>query len=399
MPLVFALAVTACLVWFWVALFPDALKDIRCKFGAGFHEGVLIISADCRRNIPLKDRFVDLNGLFARITGRRICNKRHLLNNGMLGMLRDRGWEYVPREVAGVCALEKAVRRSGAKFLFVQFPGKPDMEGRLVPFGMRHSLAAVGEEVLAGLRAKGVEVLDLGPKYSLTPELVERHFFRTDHHWKFETALAAADDVARRICAAVGVACPEGSAWPLDDSNWERHVMHNCFLGSAGKRTGRFFGGVDDVVYLLPRFAGKYANTTFDASGAVQTVDGGFEVNLDMAVAQAMSNLHDSNGYMLYRGIGDIHPCVIQRRRDAPVRLRVAVIGDSYARPFASFLSTVFSKVMAVDPRYPCGGATPLRRVLDFRPDVVALCLNPGVYSARPQNGERLVFFEHPLGK
>ena len=398
-PLAFALAVVACLFGFWAVLFPGALKDARHKFRGGFREGVSTVSADCRGNIPLRTWFVDVNGLFARIMGRRICNKRHLLNNGMLGMLRDRSDAYIPRSVDGVCALRDAVGSMSAKFIYVQLPGKPDMEGRLVPFGLRHNLTELAAKLIDGLRAKGVDTLDLGPKYSLTPELVERHFFRTDHHWKFETAFSAADDVARRVCAIAGVTCPEGSAWPLDVSNWERHAMRDCFLGSAGKRTGRFFGGVDDVVYLLPRFAGQYENTMFDAAGRAETAAGGFEINLDPSFMGRETDLHKSNGYMMYRGVGDIHPCMIQRRRDAPIRLRVAVMGDSYVRPFASFLSTVFTEVLSVDPRYPCGGVMPLRRVLGFWPDVVLLCLNPGVFSGRPAEGERLTFFEYPISQ
>jgi hypothetical protein len=389
----------ACLFGFWAVQFPDALKDLRRKFHEGFREGSSTISEDCRKNIPLRTHFVDINGLFARMTGRRICNKRHLLNNGMLGMLRDRSDAYIPRSIDGVCALRDFAERISAKFIYVQFPGKPDIEGRLVPFGMKHNLTELVAKLIAGLRARGVDTLDLGPKYSLTPELVERYFFRTDHHWNFEAAFAVADDVARRICAIAGVACPEGADWPLEGSNWERHVMRDCFLGSAGKRTGRFFGGLDDIVYLQPRFAGDYENVMYDAKGARMTTSGGFEINFNMSVMSESPGVHASNCYMIYRGIGDIHPCVVQHRHDAPVRLRVAIVGDSFARSFASFLSTVFTDVLSADPRYPCGGVTPLKRVLDFRPDVVALCLSPGVFSGRPDKGERLVFFEYPLAQ
>ncbi len=398
-PLAFALAVVACLFGFWAVLFPGALKDARHKFHGGFREGSSTISEDCRKNIPFRTHFVDLNGLFARITGRRICNKRHLLNNGMLGMIRDRSDAYVPRCIDGVSTLRDAAEGMSAKFIYVQFPGKPDMEGRLVPFGMRHNLTELAAKIMVGLRARGVDTLDLGPKYSLTPELVERYFFRTDHHWKFETAFAVADDVARRICAIAGVACPEGAAWPLDGSNWERHVMRDCFLGSAGKRTGRFFGGLDDIVYLLPCFRCKCKNVLFDAAGCSSTVKGDFGINIDDSVVCAAQDVYEFDGYRLYKGVGGIHPCVIQRRRDAPIRLRVAVLGDSFSRPFASFLSTVFSDVLSADPRYPCGGVMPLKRVLDFRPDVVALCLSPNILSGRPPKGGRMVFFEYPLAQ
>lgn len=399
MPRVFVNLLGAFVLGFGVALAPVAFKDFRGKFRNGFREGVSSISADCHDMIPLKYWFVDVNGLFARLSGRRLCNKRYLLNNGMLGTVGNIEHEYIEREVGGVKMLRGAVVSMGAKFFFVQFPGKPDMEGRLVPFGLRHSLTAIVNETLSCLREEGVDVLDLRPKFSLTPEHVERHFFRTDHHWNFETAFAAAGDVSRHICAIAGVVPPEGYSWPLDGSNWERQEVHDCFLGSAGKRTGRFFGGLDDVVYLLPRFSGLYENTAFGTDGKGETCQGGFEIKLDRFFIKPGTDVHESNCYMLYRGMGAKHPCLVQRRLDAPVRLRVAVIGDSFSRPLTSFLSTVFSDVMSVDPRYPCEGVMPLKRVVAFRPDVVALCLNPMAYSTGLSKSGRLVFFEYPLSE
>ena len=105
--------------------------------------------------------FVDLNGLFMRVTGRRTDNSVMKLKNGMLteenSPLGD-----VTKLADGINTLAKYVREKGTPFLYVQIPYKLDMNEELVIEGKRDHSNENADRLLDALEAE-VDTLDLRP--------------------------------------------------------------------------------------------------------------------------------------------------------------------------------------------------------------------------------------------
>ena len=80
----------------------------------------------------------------------------------------------------------------------------------------------------------------------------------------------------------------------------------------------------------------------------------------------------DLFGMSNYRVYGSNYPLVCYRNGSAPNAFRALVIGDSFSIPVKAFMSTAFTEVDSIDPRYYT--ASSIRRYVTWtKPDLVIL--------------------------
>jgi hypothetical protein len=147
-----------------------------------------------------------------------------LLQPGLLGAT---GGETSPREAdryaAFVCDLDKAVRGSGAVFLFAPAPGPAEIYPEAVPDWVPRGSPTQPERVLAAARACGVQPLDLRPAMQAAKggePLYQRH----DSHWTNAGALVAFNGLAQALGQPWTIA-PGAMGWkpaPAKDSDLVR---------------------------------------------------------------------------------------------------------------------------------------------------------------------------------
>lgn len=321
-------------------------------------------------NTAWKDPFVNLSGLFARATGQKICNETIRLNNGMLCFPSEEK-QYVYWVGDNLTSFAGWLAEKEVPFLYVQAPYKVDLEGTLLPEGVEHFANADADDLLNYLAVNGVFTLDLRPAFSATAEQVERNFYRTDHHWTFETALRACPIILDQMDALL-----PGRA--LDTANvsfdrWEAHTLEDWFLGSLGKRVGVYYGGVDDLTYYTPKFETRISQAVMNHQ--TLTVGDFTQANMHMEYAQRRDYFNDSP-YCIY--VGGDYPLVQHRNANAPNQMKVLLIKDSYSLPVQCYLSTVFSEVDVIDPRYfPASIESVAEYVALNQPDFVLMLLNP----------------------
>ena len=199
-----------------------------------------------------KTSFIDLNGLFERLTAQREVNGVYRLNNGMLtnkDYVEKKRWAF-EEPAAGITALASMLNTQGIPFLFVMRPVKMDINEELLPAGLTDYKSENEEKMLSLLAQGGVDTLDLRPELTGSVEQVGRYFYRTDHHWNADGAFVAFQMIMRRLHEKN----PSIQPAYTDASLWERHSLDNWFLGSDGKRVGQFYAGVDPLVWYTPRF-------------------------------------------------------------------------------------------------------------------------------------------------
>lgn len=317
-----------------------------------------------------KESFLNLNGLFARLTGQRVYNDTVRMNNGMLCFPTD-SVQYVYWVGDNLNSFASQLAGKGTPFLYVQAPYKVDLEGKLLPSGVEHYANSDADELLSYLSVNGVFTLDLRPAFSATAEQVEQNFYRTDHHWTFEAALRACPMILEEMDALL----PDRT---LDISNvsfdrWEPHTLEDWFLGSLGKRVGVYYGGVDDITYFTPKFETHMSRAVMNH----QTLNVGdfVQANLHMEYTERKDYFNDSP-YCIY--VGGDYPLVQHRNAGAPNQMKVLLLKDSYSLPVECYLSTVFSEVDVIDPRYFQADVESVAEYAALNePDFVLMMLNP----------------------
>lgn len=315
----------------------------------------------------LKNLFININGLFSRITGQRVCNGTVLLNNGMLTMAEPK--RDMQKQAAAIDELAKYVEGAGIPFLYVQAPYKQDLNGELLPDGVESYAIENLEELVGALEEQEISTLNLVPYLSATEELIENYYFKTDHHWNNTGAFLAFQKICERIASMFPEKELDLSYTQLEQ--WESHTLKNWFLGSRGKRVGAWFAGTDDFTWYTPLFE-------TEMSCAIpkyrKLYSGDFVASNIRQDYLEEKDYFSDNTYVTY--IGGDYP-LVQHRNMKPVSdIKVLLLKDSYSLPVQAFLSTVFKEVDVLDPRH-MKECTVAEYVARTEPDVVLLMLNP----------------------
>ena len=326
---------------------------------------------------PAKRWFVELNGGAHRMVGRRFCNAVYRAPGGML-LSELKGDEQVEPIADALDGFSKWLARMKVPFIYVQAPSKIDMKGAMLPAPLVNHGNDRADKLMALLAGKGVHSINLCAMLTATPQDLERHFYRTDHHWNNDAVFKVFGVIAPEIARAVGdnpsVVAPYVAA-----SSWERDVWPQCFTGSKARRTGYLFGGKDDLVVYVPRFK---TEMTMDIPSKGMRHFGDFRKTImwhSSKILDGGSGGIARDAYSLLY-IGGICGVVKFENLLAPLRRRVLIVGDSYVRPLEAFLSTVVTDLIALDQRRFASGETVKGFVESFKPDIVLQLNTPEAF-------------------
>lgn len=214
------------------------------------------------------------------------------------------------------------------------------------------------DNYLSALRDRNINVLDLANAMNEQNLIMEDSYFITDHHWIPETGLWASHKICEELANKSDFSYDEQI---FDLNSYEVNVYEDWFLGSAGKKVGRFFSshGVDDISIITPKFDTELVIT--DNRG---TLTGDFaNTVMDMSHVNEKS-LYTNNCYAAYSG-GDFGLQIIENKLANKDAKELVVIRDSFACVVTPFLSLSTSKIHIVDTRY-WHGQTNAETVLDY---------------------------------
>lgn len=337
---------------------------------APFSKKVSSIHDTYVKNVKWKNTFVNLNGAFMRWTGQRVCNKVARLKNGMLSRVDySKPDPRLETTISTTIELKNEIERMGIPFLYINLAGKMNLHHELLPAGFTCFANAETDSFLKALGDAGVKTFDARVCFSNSSVDFEKYFYATDHHWNALGALKAAPRIVQAIEDVLAV--PHQDLTRLDPAQWECHVKKNWWLGSEGKRTGRYYGGLDDLIYLTPKFE---METTVMIPHKNIFRKGDFETaNLVMKYAQEKHDLYSTNSYRLH--IGGDHPLVHSLTPQAPISQKVLIVKDSYLNPLIGFLSSIFQQLDVIDMRYFLDSSL-LEYIAQTQPDLVVMMLS-----------------------
>ena len=253
----------------------------------------------------------------------------------------------------------------GAKLLFVQAPTKTNAFGDEAVNGRLDFSNQNADELLAGLRQHGIEVLDLRENLHAaapTSEEYHRFFYRTDHHWRPQTALFAADLLAQRL---------EAEGIPMDRTAYEpeRYQVETLpafFLGSQGKKVTLAEIEPDDFDIVTPKFPVKLhveiPSCEIDAVG-------GFDLLFDPHQIERR-DYYNLDPYHFY-GHGDVPLLHIENLDQPDTGKKLLFIRDSFCDTLVPYLSLGCRQVTALDLRNFTGSVETFIR--EEKPDVIVV--------------------------
>ena len=216
-------------------------------------ESINKISDGLRNDFADKYDYINLNGLFTRLAGKRKNNEVVLLNDGT--ETEPRPYREMKDRAKNMIDFSQWLEGRGIPFLYVQAPDKVDIEGTVLPVGISDNSNAEADELLSLLNRAGVRTLDLRPFTVDTQENSRYYFYDTDHHWNPRGGFVGYQKIAEAIQNIFPEINYDESY--LEPDQWNLHTKEKWFLGSRGRRVGIYFGGVDDLIWYTPAFETK----------------------------------------------------------------------------------------------------------------------------------------------
>ena len=297
--------------------------------------------------VSYHEEAMDLNSLYNRYAGRRIIEKEDstviLADNGYLANPRPyMSDEDISLRIGKVKELMEASRQEGAEFVYVMAPTKGyslNYPGNAVDY-TKSNCDRFSKGLTDG-NVPFVSLIELAEKEGITDEEM---FFATDHHWRPENGIWASAKVGKYLADSYGYPYDE-TVW--NQNNYTKTLYYDWFLGSQGKKTGRYFSpyGPDDISLITPKFEtslveeqpikGLWREGTFEDLLCKENID--------------VKNHYVLNPYATYSG-GDFREQIITNRLN-PDGKTVLIIRDSFGCAFTPFFSLGFSKTYITDIR------------------------------------------------
>ena len=256
----------------------------------------------------------------------------------------------------------------GAKFLCCPVPcgGVYETTPRNMPNYDRAHYNAIIEE----LSIRNIPSLILLEEFTARELPEDEVFFRTDHHWKPATGFQVNRLICNELSARYGFQTEKEA---LDSANFKTDTYPNWFLGSYGKKVGRFFTwqGAEEFEVITPMVPTDFSETVRGRE-AVRT--GPFKETVLYPEYLEKDYYHTKN-YCVYSG-GDFHLQVIQNRL-RPDGAKILVIRDSFACVVTPFLALQAGELHVVDERnadHVFGEAVDLESYIKtIRPDYIII--------------------------
>lgn len=326
-----------------------------------------VIENSFNQNIYMHDKYIDGYGLVSKLQGKHFLIDANDNNN--VAKDNNGNLHFVVKQVDmkpyvdEIESVKLAADSVGAKLLYVQTPVKLVEGYAAMPIGVRDYTKLNTDSLLAMLKERNIGVLDL--RKSINEINLTHAFYTTDHHWQTKTAFWGVGKAAMILEEYYGINLYKRDKF-TNIKYYDVTTYRDSFLGSQGRRVGRYYAGVDNYELITPTFETHYTVTIHKSNGAESHTKGSFN---DCIVKKNFLEGDDisTNRYAAYFG-GD-YPMVDIGNNGIGNDTKILILKDSYALPFTAYLSTMVGKIKMIDKRYYKGSIEEV--VKEYQPDIV----------------------------
>lgn len=330
----------------------EAQKDISIS------NSIKNIDASIKDNTYGKYAFIDFYRYLQKLMGKNEESNFEVVkdDNGTLhytffGDKANPVYELVKRTEA----LKNGLKDESVKFAYIMPPDKYYKGYTSLPYGIPYNYAnETADSFLDLLKQNNIDTIDLRENLAESGIEPKDLFFKTDHHWKTETAFWEFGQLANTLKNKYGANIQDIDFYTNKD-NYNFITYKDSYVGSMGRKTGIPYSGVDDFTLIYPKFNTDY--TYYSKTGEQETnLKGRFEEALitisPFRTTKGVYALEgDKYSSYLFGNQGIVH--VVNKK--VPNGPKILFVKDSYTVALAAFLSTVCSDIYMVDPRYYTG--------------------------------------------
>ena len=363
--IIFALLFVAFLnVWLIVSLInhgPALAQDLSAAIREAKNLGelktnLIVFEGKLGENSWGKTKFIDAYAYLQRLMGKEETDNFWAVRdlNGTLSFA-----SFYPYDIPDVeeCArrtwrLKASVEKKGTRVFFINSPARYVRNKFEFSPGLPYEdNNYLQDAFLYHLQRYGIDYVDIRTIMSkYTGILPEDYFFRTDHHWRVETAFEVFTDIISWMEDFYKLDLDPGGFY-RDRDNYNYRTYHNAFLGSMGRRTGANFSGFDDFTVIWPRFDAE-TDITFDArfleEDKTWSSRGTITGVLMYPFCLSTEDPYMVDFYAVYQGGLKPSDKIINHKN--PGGPKLLLIRDSYMLPLGVFMAPMFSEIHMIWP-------------------------------------------------
>lgn len=317
--------------------------------------------------LPGRMKFVEANAFFNKAVGMKIVSGTDSVVAMTNGYLTFETNEIDTADAAKSLAdFSEILSKKGIDFTYIQYPAKEQKGNDKLPSGLTDFANKNADSLLERLDEYNVKYTDMRSLLEKKDDNWYSNFFLTDHHWKPETGVWAAGEIAEMLNNDFGYginsAIGDIEAYTVD-------VYEKYCLGSQGRIATLTYADPEDISLIYPKnetdFTVRY-NTDEAKTGKFEDV---FFDKTNLS----NTDYYNHSAYAAYLYGNKALTSI--KNNNCKNGKKILVIGDSFNKSVVPYLAQSVESVDLLDRRYFNGS------VLDYiektSPDVVLVAYTP----------------------
>lgn len=365
------------------------IQDIKSGYIiGGIVDFTIRAEDDFTKTLSYHDMLMDIDSGKNNLLNTKIIEKNNVTlvktDSGHITELRGfMSDEAIGEVVAALDQLYKESNANGADFLYVGVANKG--YGSALPDNVTNYTNSNYDRFIEKMNQENIPTLDLTEELTKIDMWSDDVFFVTDHHWKPKVAFWANGKICETLDAKYNF---EYNKDYIDLKNYNVTTYSDWFLGSYGKKTGRFFvpEGAEDIDIITPDFQTDLAS---EQPFKNETVSGSFYDVVMQKDFIETKDPHELNAYATYTG-GDFELQIVKNNLN-PNGKKMLVIRDSFACAVTPFLALNAGELHIMDLRDFANVSGERINVYNYiekeKPDYVIVLYN-GVTDIQDSNGQ-----------
>ena len=289
--------------------------------------------------------------------------------------MAERPYKNVSDEASNVIAFKDYLDSLNIPYLYVAIPSPvaPETEPGLASEGYLEYSNQMADELLFDLSKENIAYLDL--RSSLVSENISWTdvFYQSDHHWKPEYGLWAAEKISNEINK---LGSYDTNDQIFNPENYKKYRSKQVYMGGYGLSVTSVYADKDDMELWIPEFDTDFRKTVPDEG---LSLSGSFEeVMYDKTVWPSYN--------VWNHGITAIK--TYQNKDSNAARAKILCLTESYSDVIMPFLACAYEEMDEIDLR--CFSGSLESYIEENTPDMVVT-----LYSAYDfNNGSAAVLYE-----
>ena len=348
---------------------------------------------DFKSNLYLRNKIIEFQGL----TQKLILN--NAVEDSELGIIVRNKWGQLtslPAENSldkfkeNIKTIADGCEDEDIDMIYCQAPFKilPESADEQLYAGFSTFANKNADNIIEYLKSRNIDVVDFREileNNKIIPK--EELFYKTDHHWKIETAFYAFGEFIKYLSENYDYCTNSNLQLLTNKDNFEFVTMEDCYLGSWGRRTGLMYAGAEDFTYIKPDFEANFSIKRV-AGDAKYEATGSF-YDLVMSPKRVEKEKYGPSQEELSAGFGengiytDLYSVYMDgytaemqmTNHSIDSNKKVLIFHDSFGFPFSSFMALSAKEVRVIDLRNWHGDIKSY--ISDFQPNFVVTLYNP----------------------